>query len=106
MCIDTVEFSVRDLPNWHPVTINAYDLSESGINAIEEMGFALAIAFAYIDELCSRGLNVDQFAHRIPFICGVHIDIFEEAAKFRARAPGAYAQGDRSTGGQGGARWR
>jgi len=84
LCIDTVEFSVRELPNWHPVTINAYDLRESGINAIEEMGFALAIAFAYIDELCRRGLNVDEFAHRIPFICGVHIDIFEEAAKFRA----------------------
>ncbi|MGD0074259.1 MAG: methylmalonyl-CoA mutase family protein [Candidatus Binataceae bacterium] len=84
VCIDTIEFSVRNLPNWHPVTINAYDLRESGINAFEEMGFALAIAFAYIDELCRRGLSVDQFAHRIPFICGVHIDIFEEAAKFRA----------------------
>ncbi len=84
LCIDTVEFSVRELPNWHPLTVNAYDLRESGINAIEEMGFPLAIAFTYIDELLRRGLSVDDFAHRIPLICGVHIDIFEEAAKFRA----------------------
>lgn len=84
LCIDTIEYSVRELPNWHPVTVNAYDLRESGISAPEEMGFALAVAFAYIDELVRRGLGVDDFAHRIPFICGVHIDIFEEAAKFRA----------------------
>lgn len=84
LSIDTIEYSVRELPNWHPVTVNAYDLRESGISATEEMGFALAIAFTYIDELLRRGLSVDEFAHRIPLICGVHIDIFEEAAKFRA----------------------
>ncbi len=84
LSIDTIEYSVRELPNWHPVTVNAYDLRESGISATEEMGFALAIAFTYIDELIRRGLSVDDFAHRIPLICGVHIDIFEEAAKFRA----------------------
>lgn len=82
--IDTIEYSVRELPNWHPLTVNAYDLRESGINAIEEMGFAMAVAFAYMDELVRRGIAIDDFAHRILLICGVHIDLFEEAAKFRA----------------------
>ncbi len=84
LCIDTVEFSARQLPNWHALSVNAYDLRESGINAVQEIAFGLAIAFTYIGELCRRGLHVDDFAHRMLLICGVHIDIFEEAAKFRA----------------------
>lgn len=84
LCIDLIEFCAREMPNWHSCTVNAYDLRETGINAVQEMAFTLAIAFAYIQEMLKRGVPVDDFARRMLVIAGVHIDFFEEIAKFRA----------------------
>lgn len=82
--IDAIEFAARHLPNFHPCTINSYDLRESGLNAVQEMGFAIAIAETYIQETIKRGLGVDEFAGRVLIIAAAHIDFFEEIAKFRA----------------------
>jgi methylmalonyl-CoA mutase N-terminal domain/subunit len=84
MAIDCVEYCTRHAKNWHPMVVNAYDLRESYIDTILEMGLALANAFGYIQEVIKRGLHVDQFGHRISIICGSHLDFFEQIAKMRA----------------------
>jgi methylmalonyl-CoA mutase N-terminal domain/subunit len=41
-------------------------------------------ASAYVQSAIDRGLDVDSFAPRLSFFFDVHIDFFEEIAKFRA----------------------
>lgn len=84
LAVDTIEFCSKEMPLWHSVTVNAYDLRETGLNAYQEMGFALAIAATYVEETMKRGLDVDSFARRILIVSGCHTDFFEEIAKFRA----------------------
>lgn len=84
MAIDCVEYCAHHAKNWHPMVVNAYDLRESYVDSILEMGLALANAFGYIQEVINRGLHIDQFGHRISIICGSHLDFFEQIAKMRA----------------------
>ncbi len=84
LCADTMEHCARHVPGFHPTTVNAYDLRESGLNAAEEIGVAISMAQAYIEETLKRGLTIDQIGPGILLICAAHIDLFEEVAKFRA----------------------
>lgn len=81
---DVIEYCTKRMPLWHATYINSYDLRDSGINAPQEIAFALAIAIAYINEALERGLKIDDFAPRSSFYCNAGIDIFEEVAKLRA----------------------
>lgn len=84
LCIDTIEYCTRHLPAFHSTTVNAYDLRESGLNAPQEIAVAIAIAKAYLEEALTRDLDIDRIAPGMLLICGAHIDLFEEIAKFRA----------------------
>jgi methylmalonyl-CoA mutase N-terminal domain/subunit len=84
IALDVMEYMVRHAPKWNIVNINAYNIRETGVNAIQEAAFALALAQDYIRGLIERGLEVDVFAPRIGFFSAVHIDFFEEIAKLRA----------------------
>jgi len=64
--------------------VECYDLREHGIDAVQELALGFAIAFCLIDECLKKGYKIDDIASKIAFTMGVHIDIFEEAAKFRA----------------------
>ncbi len=81
---DIMEFCTKDMPQWYYTTVNMYDMREQGITAPQEVAYGLGIAMCYIDELISRGLNIDDFAPRFTFYVACHIDIFEEIAKIRA----------------------
>jgi methylmalonyl-CoA mutase N-terminal domain/subunit len=48
------------------------------------MAYTLANGLAYVDELQRRGGNVEKFAKRLSFFFYVHMDFFDEIAKFRA----------------------
>jgi methylmalonyl-CoA mutase N-terminal domain/subunit len=84
IALDVMEYMVRHAPRWNIVNINAYNIRETGVNAVQEAAFALALAQDYIRGLIARGLEVDAFAPRIGFFSAVHIDFFEEIAKLRA----------------------
>ncbi len=84
LCVDTMEHCARHVPGFHPTTVNAYDLRESGLNAAEEIGVAIAMARAYLEETLKRGVSIDQVGPGVLLICSAHIDLFEEVAKFRA----------------------
>src|SRR6266702_820497 len=59
-------------------------LRESGATAVQELGFPMAYAVAYVDAARAAGLAVADFAPRISFFFAVFSDFFEEVAKFRA----------------------
>src|SRR4030081_2463941 len=81
---DMVEFSSRELPRWHPVSISGDHIREAGSTAQQELSFTLADGFAYVQAAVERGLDVDDFAPRLSFFFNAHIDFFEEIAKYRA----------------------
>jgi methylmalonyl-CoA mutase N-terminal domain/subunit len=84
IAMDVMEYMIQRAPRWNIVNINAYNIRETGVNAVQEAAFALAVAQDYVQGLIARGLDVDQFAPRIGFFSAVHMDFFEEIAKLRA----------------------
>ena len=84
LCVDAIEYCVKEMPSWHSLTANAYDLRESGADSIKEMGLALANSIGYVELALKRGLDIDSFAHQMLIICSSHMDFFEQIAKIRA----------------------
>jgi methylmalonyl-CoA mutase N-terminal domain/subunit len=72
------------MPRWNLLNINAYNIRETGVNAVQEAGFAISMAIDYLERLVARGVAIDDFAPRVGFFTAVHIDFFEEIAKLRA----------------------
>jgi methylmalonyl-CoA mutase, N-terminal domain len=81
---DTIEFSTRRTPRFHPVSISGYHIREAGSTAVQELAFTLRDGFEYIDWALERGLGIDEFAPRLSFFFNAHNDFFEEIAKYRA----------------------
>ena len=84
LAADLIEFCSQKLPKFNAISVSGYHLREAGCNAAQEIGFAFSNALTYIDELISRGLDIDEFAPRISWIFNTHINFFEEIAKYRA----------------------
>jgi methylmalonyl-CoA mutase N-terminal domain/subunit len=81
---DMIEWSSRELPRWHPVSISGYHIREAGSTAAQELAFTLKDGLTYVEQAVERGLDVDEFAPRLSFFFNAHIDFFEEIAKYRA----------------------
>lgn len=81
---DVIEYCAKNLPNWTPMALSGYHIRESGSTAVQELAFTLANAICYIEEILSRGLNIDVFAPKFYTFLAAHIDFLEETAKFRA----------------------
>jgi len=81
---DMIEWSTRELPRWHPVSISGYHIREAGSTAAQELAFTLKDGLTYVEQAVERGLDVDDFAPRLSFFFNAQIDFFEEIAKYRA----------------------
>jgi methylmalonyl-CoA mutase N-terminal domain/subunit len=81
---DMMEWSAREMPRWHPVSISGYHIREAGSTAAQELAFTLKDGLTYVEQLMGRGLDVDDFAPRLSFFFNAHVDFFEEIAKYRA----------------------
>jgi methylmalonyl-CoA mutase, N-terminal domain len=81
---DMIEWSSKELPRWHPVSISGYHIREAGSTAAQELAFTLKDGFTYVEQAIERGLDVDDFAPRLSFFFNAQIDFFEEIAKYRA----------------------
>ena len=82
--LDVMEYCARETPKWNAVNVNAYNIRETGVNAIQEAAFALSVACQHVEGLLARGLEIDDFAPRIAFFSAAHMDFFEEIGKLRA----------------------
>lgn len=83
---DIIEFCIRELPHWVPVSIAGYNGAETGLNAHQELGAVLANAIEYLDGVQRRGRHTpDEFAAGVGGInLRTGMDLFEDVAKLRA----------------------
>ena len=81
---DMMDFCVREVPKYHPLSISGYHIREAGSTAVQELAFTIASGFAHAELGIRRGLDIDDFAPGLSFFFNSHIDFFEEIAKFRA----------------------
>ncbi len=81
---DTILFSNDATPRFNPISIAGAHVRDAGATAAEEMAYTLANGLAYVDELKRRGGDIEKFAKRLSFFFYVHMDFFDEVAKFRA----------------------
>jgi methylmalonyl-CoA mutase N-terminal domain/subunit len=81
---DSILYSNEVSPRFNPISIAGAHVRDAGATAAEEMAYTLANGLAYVDELQVRGGDVEKFAKRLSFFFYVHMDFFDEIAKFRA----------------------
>lgn len=81
---DSILYSNEVTPRFNPISIAGAHVRDAGATAAEEMAYTLANGLAYVDELRRRGGDVEKFAQRLSFFFYVHMDFFDEVAKFRA----------------------
>ncbi len=81
---DMLDYCTHRMPLWNTISISGYHIREAGATAVQELAFTLADGIAYVEAGREAGLPVDEFAPRLSFFFDVHVDFFEEVAKFRA----------------------
>ena len=81
---DLFAYCRERVPKWNTISISGYHMREKGCSAVQEVGFTLANAVAYVQAAIDAGLEVDEFGPRLAFFFNGHNNVFQEVAKFRA----------------------
>ncbi len=81
---DLFAYCHEKIPHWNTISISGYHMREKGCSAVQEVGFTLANAIAYVQAAIDAGLDVDEFGPRLAFFFNGHNHVFQEVAKFRA----------------------
>ncbi len=81
---DIFKYCKEHLPKWNTISISGYHIREAGSDAVQEIGFTLSNAIAYVQAALDSDLDIDDFASRLSFFFNAHNNFFEEIAKFRA----------------------
>jgi len=81
---DLFEYCRERVPKWNTISISGYHMREKGCSAVQEVGFTLANAIAYVQAALDAGMKVDDFGPRLAFFFNGHNNVFQEVAKFRA----------------------
>jgi methylmalonyl-CoA mutase N-terminal domain/subunit len=84
LTLDSIVFSLREMPRFHAFLEDTYYISDGGLNAVEEMSLGLLEIREVCRLLMARGLPADSFAPRIAILVNCRMDLFEEIAKIRA----------------------
>ena len=84
LAADVIEFCSSQVKHWNTISISGYHMREAGCTAVQEVGFTLANAIAYVEAARARGLGIDEFGPRLAFFFNCHNHFLEEVAKFRA----------------------
>lgn len=82
--VDVVEYFSEHHPNWEPIQFCGYHIRDAGGTAVQEVAVSAANGIAYLDEAVRRGVDVAKVAPSLFLFLSSGVDIFEEAAKFRA----------------------
>ena len=81
---DLFAYCRERVPKWNTISISGYHMREKGCSAVQEVGFTLANAIAYVQAAIDAGMRVDDFGPRLAFFFNGHNNVFQEVAKFRA----------------------
>jgi len=84
LATDNIHFCVHNIPRWNHTNIQGHAISETGADAIHQMGFCLGTARAVSDSCKAAGLNPDDFLTGIGFQIAQCNDFFEYICMFRA----------------------
>jgi methylmalonyl-CoA mutase, N-terminal domain len=84
LATDLFSYCRERIPKWNTISISGYHMREKGCSAVQEVGFTLANAIAYVQAAIDAGLEVDEFGPRLAFFFNGHNNVFQEVAKFRA----------------------
>src|SRR5580704_1164499 len=55
LTVDTIAYTVHDVPKWNPVNVCSYHLQEAGATPIQEIAYALATAIGIVDAVRASG---------------------------------------------------
>jgi methylmalonyl-CoA mutase N-terminal domain/subunit len=81
---DVIEFTIRNHPNWLPISVVSAQLYAARANPVQELAFGFSIAMQYLDSVLARGFSVDEVAPYFSFITGIDMDFLEAVGKLRA----------------------
>lgn len=81
---DNIEFIKKEVLNWNFINLNGYNLHDFGTSGVTEMAVAISNGIETLEELISRGYDVDFIAPRLAFFWSISNDFFEEASRIRA----------------------
>src|SRR5947209_16513889 len=70
---DMMEWTMRYMPRWYPVSISGYHIGEAGSTPVQQAAYTLSNGFAYAEMMAARGLPADEFGPRLSFVldCGL-----------------------------------
>jgi len=83
-CLDIIEYCSRNVPLFNSGYLDMRNVREGGCTAPQEIAFGAACAMACSDALIDRGLQIDDFLHRMTWFVNAGPEFLEEVAKFRA----------------------
>ena len=90
LTVDTVAYTVANVPKWNPINVCSYHLQEAGATPIQEIAYALATACAVLDAVRESGqVEPERFPEvvgRLSFFLNAGIRFLEETCKVRAMA--------------------
>ena len=81
---DVLEYCVKFMPLWGPVSVNSGVIGEQGASAPLEIAISVGAATALIEEGLRRGLHINEVAPRVPIHPTIHVNVFEQVAQYRA----------------------
>ncbi|HZO07850.1 MAG TPA: methylmalonyl-CoA mutase family protein [Myxococcota bacterium] len=81
---DVIEYTIRNHPNWVPISVISAQLYAARANPVQELAFGFSIAMQYLDAVLARGFTIDEVAPYFSFVTGVDMDFFEAVGKLRA----------------------
>ena len=81
---DNNEYIRQNIPRWNFTTFNGYNMRDFGTSSVTEIAVAFANAMETLENLISRGHDVDFIAKRLAFFWSISNDFFDEAARIRA----------------------
>ena len=81
---DVIEYTIRNHPNWLPISVVSAQLYAARANPVQELAFGFSIAMEYLDAVLKRGFTVDEVAPYFSFITGIDMDFLEAVGKLRA----------------------
>lgn len=88
LTVDTIAYTVREVPRWNPVNVCSYHLQEAGATPVQEVAYALATAIGIVDAVRDSGKvdpsQLPNVVGRISFFVNAGVRFVEEACKMRA----------------------
>jgi (2R)-ethylmalonyl-CoA mutase len=88
LTVDTIAFTVAEVPKWNPINVCSYHLQEAGATPAQEIAFALATAIDVLDEVRHSGKVPDDLlpgvVGRMSFFLNSGVRFVEETCKVRA----------------------